>query len=248
MENNPLTLQGFNTVIAGNGAIGSALARAIQALPGSRHVFLLGRSDKPDLVPTEIQQLATDAGDPATSTAAAQTIAERCDRVHLLINTVGVLHSAQQQPEKRLRNLDQDSMLASFQVNAVFPGMLANAFSSLLKHSEPAVFASLSARVGSITDNDMGGWYSYRASKAAHNMLLKTLSREWRVSHRNATVLALHPGTVASRLSEPFIGKNYPNRVLQPDECASALLDVIAKMTPDDSGSFFDWRGEPIPW
>lgn len=126
--------------------------------------------------------------------------------------------------------------------------MLAQGFSKTLRHDDPGILASLSARVGSIADNDMGGWYSYRASKAAHNMLLRTLSREWRISHRNVTVLALHPGTVASALSQPFVSPTYARRVLQPDECAAYLLQVLKERSTSDSGSFYDWRGEPIPW
>jgi NAD(P)-dependent dehydrogenase (short-subunit alcohol dehydrogenase family) len=133
-------------------------------------------------------------------------------------------------------------------VNAGFLVLLANALSGQLKHSEPAVFASLSARVGSITDNGLGGWYSYRASKAAHNMLLKTLAREWGVSHKNVCLLALHPGTVATRLSEPFVTESYRKRVLTTAECSAALLQVIGGTTARQSGSFLSWEGEEIPW
>ena len=110
------------------------------------------------------------------------------------------------------------------------------------------MLASLSARVGSIEDNQMGGWYSYRASKAAHNMLLKTLAREWRVSHKNVAVVALHPGTVQSRLSEPFVTARYRNRVLAGEESAEALLAVIGGLNAKDTGSFLDWQGKAIPW
>jgi NAD(P)-dependent dehydrogenase (short-subunit alcohol dehydrogenase family) len=117
-----------------------------------------------------------------------------------------------------------------------------------MRHPEPAVLASLSARVGSIEDNELGGWYSYRAAKAAQNMLLRTLSREWSLSHRNVSVVALHPGTVESALSAPFISKSYSKRVLTANESAAALITVIDTLRPEQSGEFFDWQGTRIPW
>ena len=248
MMNNPLALDQFNTVILGNGAIGQALAHAIGQYPGSRGLALLGRSGIAGLEGKGIVQLPVDATQPHSITAAAQEIHSSLGNVHLLINTVGVLHREGQQPEKRLRDLQPDNLLYSCQVNGLFVALVADAFAPLLRHDQPSLLASLSARVGSIADNDLGGWYSYRASKATHNMLLRTVSREWRVSHRNTAVVALHPGTVESRLSQPFIGKNYRNRVLTPQECADALLAVMADLTPDDTGRFLDWRGDTIPW
>ena len=180
-----------------------------------------------------------------TAAAAASGLIERA---HLLINTVGMLHSASQQPEKRLQSLKPQQLQQSFLINATLLPLLAQAFSKLLRHDEPALLASLSARVGSIEDNQTGGWYSYRASKAAHNMLLKTLALEWKVSHRNTTVVALHPGTVSSRLSKPFLTARYKKRVLTPPECAEALLGVISQLHPDNSGKFYDWQGQLIPW
>ena len=151
-------------------------------------------------------------------------------------------------PEKRLRDLEPGNALHSFQVNALSLAHVAGAFGPLMRHGAPSVLASLSARVGSIGDNRQGGWYSYRMSKAAHNMLLRTLALEWKISHRNAIVVALHPGTVRSRLSAPFVTDRYANRVLQPAECAAALLGVIGNLSRDDSGRFLDWQGEEIPW
>jgi NAD(P)-dependent dehydrogenase (short-subunit alcohol dehydrogenase family) len=109
-----------------------------------------------------------------------------------------------------------------------------------VSQDDPAALVSLAARVGSIEDNQLGGWYSYRASKVAYNMLLKTIASEWRISHRNVAVVALHPGTVYSRLSEPFLSERYKNRVLAPEECASSLLAVIGGLQLEDSGNFYD--------
>ena len=147
-----------------------------------------------------------------------------------------------------MRDLNLDNLLRSMIINAALLPRLAQAYGRALRHDEPSILASLSARVGSIEDNQMGGWYSYRASKAAHNMLLRTLAREWRISHRNAAVVALHPGTVASPLSEPFVTDSYGKRVLQPGECADALLGVLGGLGAADTGRFLDWQGQPIPW
>jgi NAD(P)-dependent dehydrogenase (short-subunit alcohol dehydrogenase family) len=248
LTDHPLTLDAFNVIIVGDGAIGSALLDNLLTQPGLQRAIVLGRSDKPGNQDTRISRLRFDANNPDSIITAASAASELLERAHLLINTVGMLHSASQQPEKRLQSLDPQQLQQSFLINATLLPLLAQAFGKLLRHDEPALLASLSARVGSIEDNQMGGWYSYRASKAAHNMLLKTLALEWKISHQNTTVVALHPGTVSSRLSKPFLTPGYKKRVLTPAECAEALLAVISQLHMEDSGKFYDWQGQLIPW
>lgn len=245
---NPLELDAINVVIVGAGAIGSALVSELLKRPQIATLFVLHRGTAPDFADPRVHCISFDALDPATIASSAAAVGQSSERIHLLINTVGMLHGPDQAPEKRLGDIDAAKLQRSMALNATLLPLLAQAFSSLLRHKEPALLASLSARVGSLEDNKLGGWYSYRASKAAHNMLLLTLAREWRVSHRNVILLALHPGTVKSRLSQPFVKAGYKNRVLSPAESATALLEVMARRTPGESGSFFDWRGEPIPW
>jgi NAD(P)-dependent dehydrogenase (short-subunit alcohol dehydrogenase family) len=245
---NPLQLAAANAVVVGCGAVGAAIASALLERGQTTRLFILHRGAAPAVADPRVNCINFDALNSDTVVSAAATVGESCDRVHLLINTVGMLHSADQRPEKRLADLDPVNLQRSMALNAALLPQLAQAFSGLLRHKQPALLASLSARVGSLADNRLGGWYSYRAAKAAHNMLLLTLAREWRVSHRNVCLLALHPGTVRSRLSEPFLSPNYPNRVLTPQESAAALLQVMADCGPGDSGSFIDWRGERIPW
>ena len=246
-NDNPLALGRGNAVVVGSGAIGTALANALeQAFPQGK-VVLLGRRKPEGLLPG-IEVGHIDATDTHGIREVGADLSAKLGTIHVLINTVGVLHGNGLQPEKRLSELSPEAALQAMAVNALFLPQLAQAFSRALRHAEPALLASLSARVGSIADNDLGGWYSYRASKAAHNMLLRTLSREWRISHRNLTIAALHPGTVASPLSRPFVGQGYRNRVLTPDESAAHLLEVLSRLTPRDTGSFYDWRGELIPW
>jgi NAD(P)-dependent dehydrogenase (short-subunit alcohol dehydrogenase family) len=248
MASGPLQLKRMNAVIVGDGAIGAALLDALLEHPGLERVAILRRGTASLAGDHRVTPLSFDAEDPDSVAAAADAANDVLGRVHLLINTVGMLHGSRQQPEKRVRDVRPEALLHSFAINAVLLPLLAQSFGSLLRHDEPAVLASLSARVGSIEDNGLGGWYSYRASKAAHNMLLRTLAREWRVSHRNATVVALHPGTVDSRLSRPFLSSGYRNKVLTPGECADSLLGVIDSLGPEQSGSFYDWQGKPVPW
>jgi NAD(P)-dependent dehydrogenase (short-subunit alcohol dehydrogenase family) len=247
LADNPFRLETVNAVVAGGGALGSAFANALaRDLPSGRIVMLSRR--EPGQLDPRVEVMPVEASDAASVAAAAERVRQSLQKLHILINTVGLLHAEGVRPEKRLRDLDPQAFQQSMAVNALFPALLAEGFSRLLRHDEPGIFASLSARVGSIGDNGLGGWYSYRASKAAHNMLLRTLSREWRVSHRNVAVVALHPGTVDSPLSRPFVRASYDKRVLQPEESVTHLLEVMRGLSPADSGSFFDWRGDTIPW
>jgi NAD(P)-dependent dehydrogenase (short-subunit alcohol dehydrogenase family) len=247
MTDNPLLLKAPNVVVAGGGALGSAFANALAAdFPGGQ-VVMLAREVPRNLDP-RVSISLLDATDGARIASVAASVSEQLGRVHLVVNSVGFLHGDGVQPEKRLRDLDPQAFHQSMTINALFPALLAEGFSRAMRHDEPAMLASLSARVGSITDNGMGGWYSYRASKAAHNMLLRTLAREWRISHRNAAVLALHPGTVESRLSQPFVSSTYSKRVLTPQQSVEHLLAVMRGLSPSDSGCFYDWQGEVIPW
>jgi NAD(P)-dependent dehydrogenase (short-subunit alcohol dehydrogenase family) len=169
-------------------------------------------------------------------------------KLDLVINTAGILHEPDgMQPEKRLSDLDFDDMLLAFDVNALGTMRLALKLQSLLQASRMPKFVSLSARVGSISDNRLGGWYTYRASKAALNMLLRTLAIEWRRAMPTITCAALHPGTVATPLSAPFTSQNKPE-VFSPHEAADHLLSVIDQLGPDDNGGFFAWDGSEIPW
>ena len=245
---NCLQLPQINAVIVGNGAIGGALLEALLDHPRLNRITVLGRTRKALVSDSRVSYYHLDAEQPDSIKNAATATMQEFQRCHLLINTVGMLHTDAYKPEKRLCDISAESLHKSFAINSVFLPLLAQAFGPLLRHPESAVFASLSARVGSIEDNRLGGWYSYRASKAAQNMLLRTLSREWSHSHRNVSVVALHPGTVESTLSAPFISKGYSNRVLTANESAEALIEVIGKLRPGQTGEFYDWQGNSVAW
>ena len=144
--------------------------------------------------------------------------------------------------------MNRGSLRRSFEVNAFGPLLLAKALEPALPRDLPFHFASLSARVGSISDNRLGGWYAYRAAKAAQNQLLRTLAIEWRRRLPLACVTALHPGTTATGLSEPFRSSVPPAKLFSPERAADQLLEVLAMRRADQSGEFLAWDGQPIPW
>ena len=166
----------------------------------------------------------------------------------LLIVATGVLTlSDGTGPERSLRKLDPTAMLEVLRLNSVGPALIAKHFLPLLPPDRRSVFAALSARVGSIGDNRLGGWHSYRASKAALNMLLRNFAIEMAGTHPKVVIAGLHPGTVATNLSGPFQGNVPRQQLLSPEESAAHLLDVIDGLTPADSGGVFDWRGDRLP-
>lgn len=174
--------------------------------------------------------------------------------IDLIINAVGILHTNECQPEKSLKQLDQDFFLKNMQMNVLPSLLLAKHLYPLLRKAlsskkySCSIFATISAKVGSIEDNRLGGWTSYRCSKAALNMALKNISIEWRRTLPKVCVLALHPGTTDTSLSKPF-QSNVPKRKLfSPQQTAHYLLDVLVDVVPEDTGSFFSWDGEKIPW
>jgi NAD(P)-dependent dehydrogenase (short-subunit alcohol dehydrogenase family) len=197
-----------------------------------------------------LRVVALDVADEASIEAAARGVAAETDRLHLVVNCGGVLHggAAALAPEKRLADVRPAALAASFAVNAFGPLLVARHFERLLAHRERAVFASISARVGSIGDNRLGGWYAYRGAKAAQNMFTRTLAIEWARSKRNVVAVALHPGTTDTDLSRPFQGNVSPGKLFPPERTVRQLLGVIDRLTPADSGRFLAWDGSEIPW
>jgi NAD(P)-dependent dehydrogenase (short-subunit alcohol dehydrogenase family) len=163
-----------------------------------------------------------------------------------VIDATGFLHDERQEPEKSWRQLDATNLARAFALNAIGPALIMKHVLPRLPRSRKAVFATLSARVGSIEDNRLGGWYSYRASKAALNQLVRTAAVELTRRSPDALCTALHPGTVATALSAPFATTGL--EVHSPDVAARHLLAVIDQLTADANGGFFDWRGQPVPW
>ncbi|WP_308718813.1 SDR family NAD(P)-dependent oxidoreductase [Komagataeibacter xylinus] len=168
----------------------------------------------------------------------------------LVLVTTGMLHDAARNisPEKTMRGLNAASMARAFAINATGPALIAKHMLPSLPRDRRAVFAVLSARVGSIGDNRLGGWHAYRASKAALDMLVVNFAIEMRRTHPEAIVVALHPGTVGTALSAPFQGGVPAGKLFSPTTAADHLLRVIETLTPANSGTLIAWNGERLPW
>jgi NAD(P)-dependent dehydrogenase (short-subunit alcohol dehydrogenase family) len=196
-----------------------------------------------------LRVLPLDVRDEKSIRDAAGLTRETCERLHLLVNAAGVLHAADGlQPEKRLESVEPDALRRVFEVNAFGPLLVARHFLPLLRHDERAVLVNLSARVGSIADNRSGGWYAYRASKAAQNMFTKNLAIELARRAPNCLCVALHPGTVDTELSQPF-RRNVPGeKLFDVQRAVRQLLAIAGSLRPEESGSFLAWDREVIPW
>jgi len=241
---------GMVAVVTGaTGGIGAAVAAAIVQRYRLQRLYLVSRTfPSAQVSDARVCRLQADLLEDGATAQLAHRIGTGAGRIDLLFNCCGLLHDGKLKPEKTVNAIDAQALAQLFAVNATLPMLLARDLGPLLRRSGDAVFASISARVGSIGDNRAGGWYGYRASKAAHNMLMRTLALEWRVSHPRALCVMLQPGTVATRLSQPYLGKRAVVDLLAPAQSAASLLDITAQLQPAQSGSFLDWRGESVPW
>ncbi len=239
----------INAVVVGaTGGIGSAFVEALMGIETVSRVFALSRSD-PRLDTTRATWIPIDIEDEDSVQTAAEEIRSLVGELHLVIVASGVLHHGETlQPEKTWRALSAKSLERAFRTNTVGPILVAKHLLPLLAKNRKSAFAALSARVGSISDNRLGGWHSYRASKAALNMLLKTLSIELMRVNPHALCVGLHPGTVDSGLSKPFQANVPKSRLFSPQLAASHLLNVIDGLTPEQSGRVFAWDGTEIPF
>lgn len=225
---------GYRAVVIGaSGGIGSAVAAALEGDDGCGDLRRLSRSTD-----------ALDLTDEATVARAAARLAGEGGAIDLLFDATGALDIDGQGPEKSMRALDPAAMMRQFAVNAVGPALLIKHFAPLLARDRRAVFATLSARVGSIGDNRLGGWISYRSAKAALNQIVRTASVELSRTHPKALLVALHPGTVETGLTAA-----YPNaRKVSPRQSAEALLGVLDTLPVSATGGFYAYDGQPIEW
>lgn len=233
-------------VVGASGGIGGAFVAALESCPAVERIFRLSRSRPPAEEGTTVY---LDLEREETIAAAARAIEDSADTLDLVIVASGLLHDGERlRPEKTWRHLSGAALETAFRVNAAGPALVAKHFLPLLARDRKAVFAALSARVGSIEDNRLGGWHAYRASKAALNMLLKTMAIE--LARRNPTALCvgLHPGTVDTGLSAPFQGGVPDDKLFPPARAARHMLGVLDGLKPDDSGGLYAWDGGRIPF
>jgi NAD(P)-dependent dehydrogenase (short-subunit alcohol dehydrogenase family) len=222
-------------VVGSNGGIGSALVSELQADVNCGSVIGLARSNNHEI----------DLIDETSIVRAAQLLGKGDEDFHLVINATGVLTIEGVGPEKNLTALDPDTMATAFAINATGPVLVLKHFQELLPKHGKCIFATISARVGSIGDNRLGGWYSYRASKAALNQLIKTASIELARNRPEAVCVALHPGTVESSLSAPFARSRFSH---SPRDAAGKMLNVLDQAGPESTGSFLAFDGTEVDW
>lgn len=237
---------GRSAVIFGaSGAIGAALVRRL--LHSGHYSAVHAGARDPDKVPQGAVPFACDLADEASLAAAASALP---DDLSLVIVATGLLHDPAMgiAPEKSWRTLDGAAMAQVFAANTIGPALIAKHVLPRLPRHSRAVFAALSAKVGSIEDNRLGGWHSYRASKAALNMLIRNFAIELSRTHPQAITAALHPGTVDSSLSAPFQRGVQPGKLFSPDQSAGYLLDVLDGLSPAESGGLFAWDGTRLPY
>jgi NAD(P)-dependent dehydrogenase (short-subunit alcohol dehydrogenase family) len=227
---------GIAIVIGARGGIGRAIVDALTHRGTFSEVIGLHRSSEPPI----------DLMNEASIEMAAQWAAAKGVPIRLIIIATGILKGEGVSPEKSLRDLDSSVLARSLAINTIGPALIAKHFLPLLPREGRCVFAALSARVGSIGDNQLGGWYGYRASKAALNQIIRTAATEVKRTRPEAICLALHPGTVSTPLSAPFVKSGLD--VQSPEQAAARLLSVIDATTPIENGAFLDHLGLPIPW
>ena len=230
------------SLIVGAGGIGKQLSECLKSIAPKLDVILCGRNlSSQDGINLDLEN------DDSLSSFERQI--SFCEKpLRLVINSSGFLHSELVRPEKRLSHLNRNNIIKNFSINSIAPILIAKSIERFIRPELPFLFASLSARVGSISDNKLGGWYSYRASKAAQNQFLKTLSIEWRRKFPYSIVSVLHPGTCDTKLSKPFQSNVPKEKLFTPKRSAGYLIDILSELKTSDSGKFLAWDGSQIPW
>lgn len=217
-------------LIGSNGTIGSALAEAMRL---KYELYTLSREET-DYSEASLERIAKEL--------------KLNGSFSVIICCVGTLHNDNLKPEKRLSQLNNASLSEYFRINTIIPALCLRFFQPLLDKSEPSQFTFLSAMVGSISDNNLGGWYGYRSSKAALNMIVKTASIEIKRSNKMASLAVIHPGTTIGALSKPFAAGISKDKYYTPEQSAARILSLTESLPPEQTGSFFNWDGSHLPW
>lgn len=222
-------------IIGASGAIGNAFTRLLYKKYPNASLFAF--SQKSD---NQINYSSE------KSIEEAAELSAKIRPLDLVIVANGILHDVKTKPEKSLRDLSAEKFYHVFKVNTITPALIAKYFLPKLNKEKRSIFAALSARVGSISDNQLGGWYAYRSSKAALNMIIKNASIELGRSNKQAIIVGLHPGTVDSALSKPFQGNIADGKLFTPEYSTKKLLEVLKNLTPEQTGKCFAWDGKEV--
>jgi NAD(P)-dependent dehydrogenase (short-subunit alcohol dehydrogenase family) len=232
-------------VIGSSGAIGNAISKILKDDETVNSIYNFSRSTSSNISEKE-NSIYINIESEDSIKEAVQKIPQDL-KFDLIFVATGILHNDDLvYPEKSIRDISADKLKKVLMVNTVGPTLIGKYFIPFLNKDNKNVFAFLSARVGSISENKLGGWYSYRASKTALNQIVKNFSIEIKRSNPNSIFTVLQPGTVKSNLSKPFEKNVQPDQLFSPDYSAQRMLDVIDRLTPDDSGKFYAWNGDEI--
>ena len=229
-------------LVVGAGGIGKQIAEDLASKENNLEVILCGRKN----VFRNFWEL--DIENENSLKDFKEKLSKSKLNLRLVLNATGRLHSEKLNPEKRLQHINKENLIESFSINAFAPILLAKTIEEFINKELEFNFASISARVGSITDNKTGGWYAYRAAKSAQNQLFKSLSIEWARKYPKAIITLLHPGTVNTNLSKPFHKFVPKDKLFSPQKTSSYLIDILLHQKPIDSGKFIAWDGKEIPW
>jgi NAD(P)-dependent dehydrogenase (short-subunit alcohol dehydrogenase family) len=240
-------------IVGGGQGIGLGFVRRLLAADNIERVYATYRrvesaTELLAIADPRLCCLQMDITDEAQIAAVIKQIQSETNALHYIINSVGILHEGEMQPEKSLRHISGEQLLRYFQVNSVGAMLLFKQVQPLLKHQNRSILATISAKVGSIGDNQLGGWYGYRASKTALNMFIRTTAIEYKRTCPHAILVALHPGTTDTRLSLPFQRNVPPEKLFSVDRTVGQLLTVMDGLEIGDSGEFFSWDGSRLPW
>lgn len=231
-------------VIGGNGGIGQAMVNGLLEQFPEAIIHTTHNKNEISHQHDRVIWQRLDIRDATQIEAWSKTFSQ----VDWIINCAGFLHGEMGGPEKSISSVDPEFLIENIKVNTLPTLALAKHFKQALRKSAAPILATVSARVGSISDNRLGGWYSYRISKAALNMALKTLSIEWKHSHPKGCVVALHPGTNDTKLSQPFQANVPAKQLFEPSYTASMFVELLSQLDPSQSGKFLAWDGEVLPW
>lgn len=231
-------------VIGASGSIGSAFATTLSSMHPDVTIHAFSRSGI-SFVQENIYSYVIDYSD-ENSIKESALLCSGVIPLDMVIIATGALHQNQVMPERGLEELTKENLHLFYEINTVVPALLAKHFLPQLNNTGRSIFAVLSARIGSISDNKLGGWYSYRASKAALNMIIKTVAIEYTRKNKQAIIVGLHPGAVASELSEPFKKSIPADKIFTPDFSVQNLLKVLDQLDLESTGKCFAWDGEVI--
>ncbi|WP_194757370.1 SDR family NAD(P)-dependent oxidoreductase [Aliidiomarina indica] len=242
-------------VFGSGGGLGEALVQELHKREPEAVIHGFSRGECPSSL-SEISNLRWHQYAGEVIDAAAQMVDQWLqEEVQLkgVISTIGWLHQqhpehGEWQPERRIEQLKQEQLQEYFRVNATIPALLIQVLKPVLARKESCFLVQLGAMVGSIGDNQLGGWYGYRASKAALNMLFKTAAIELKRTHKNLTLAVIHPGTTDTKLSEPFQERLPKDKLYSAEQSAERICSVIWNLSPQDSGDFWFWDGKRLPW